>query len=354
MKTPLLTPWHWLAASRQLALVTALNLFAALAGAEPLAYEPFNYNPGEFLAPSPSRTTPFGYWIAQASGANDAIIAAGNLAVPGLMAPSGRCFTNGGAGQGNRCVLNTSITNGAVYASYAMRIDNLGTGFIGTGQTVPTFITSICFSNVQGTLIQYCCLQVNTNGGDQSSFLLGIRQSSGQAYDTWSAALYPVGQTLFIVHGYTFVDGGGNDVCEIWINPDPATFGSNAPPAATLTAFQPSGLTDAYWIDRINFRQASAPSIPAAMTFDELRVGTNWADVTPPPPAAQPRLTITPAPPNAVLSWPTNASGFALQANTNLATTDWAAVTNEVIVDGTNNTVTVDLTWETRFFRLLK
>jgi hypothetical protein len=68
--------------------------------------------------------------------------------------------------------------------------------------------------------------------------------------------------------------------------------------------------------------------------------------------ASRPRLTIEPAPPNAVrLLWPTNPAGFSLQSNTNLLTTNWRPGSSPSVL-GTNNVVTNATTPAQQFYRL--
>ncbi|MBI3850244.1 MAG: hypothetical protein HY298_08145 [Verrucomicrobia bacterium] len=55
---------------------------------------------------------------------------------------------------------------------------------------------------------------------------------------------------------------------------------------------------------------------------------------------------------NLVLSWPTNALGFALQSTTSLSSPNWTNVTNTVGVVNSNNMVTNGLTGFSRYFRL--
>jgi hypothetical protein len=362
MKKSFLTPRQPLESVKRLILLAALLPLAIPAAAQPIAYEPFDYPPGELLCPLPAvpqREFPDGhFWISGTSLTipSDAAIVAGNLTVPGLAPPSGNSFTNGGAGQSPRFVINTRLTNGTVYASYAMRIDKMGDSFIGEN---PNFIVSLCFNNAQGTLIQYCNLLVNINGVDQTSFSLGVRQISGTTMDVYSPTLYPVEETLFIVHGYTFVDGESNDINEVWINPDSSTFGTDTPPTATLTAFQPAGMTDAFWIDRINFRQGGVARAPAAMTYDELRMGTNWSGVTPLPVPPPPQIiSIAGAGTASVTVTWTNAlvgTNYVLQFNTNLSTTDWSDLAPVTATDSTafqtDNPPSGDAA---RFYRVLR
>ena len=58
------------------------------------------------------------------------------------------------------------------------------------------------------------------------------------------------------------------------------------------------------------------------------------------PPTLQIALTVTNS---AVLSWPTNATGFRLEKNTSVTTTNWVNVTTNVKVAGTNNQVNASL-----------
>ena len=53
-----------------------------------------------------------------------------------------------------------------------------------------------------------------------------------------------------------------------------------------------------------------------------------------------------------VISWPTNAMGFVLQSTAGLAPPNWTNVTNNVVVAGSDNTVTQSLTGFSRYFRL--
>ena len=65
-----------------------------------------------------------------------------------------------------------------------------------------------------------------------------------------------------------------------------------------------------------------------------------------------PLLTIQPAFPNVIVSWPATApAGFQLQKNPDLSTTNWAGFSYTVVTNNGSNTVTVPVTGNT-FFRL--
>ena len=57
---------------------------------------------------------------------------------------------------------------------------------------------------------------------------------------------------------------------------------------------------------------------------------------------------------NIVLSWPTNFTGYTLEANTNLNTNVWSGVSPAPAVSGTNNAVTNATSGSKRFYRLHK
>lgn len=64
-----------------------------------------------------------------------------------------------------------------------------------------------------------------------------------------------------------------------------------------------------------------------------------------------PTLQIAASGPNAVLSWTTNATGFTLQSNNNLTTTNWVTVTNVPAIVGTQFVVSNTLAG-VKFYRL--
>lgn len=68
---------------------------------------------------------------------------------------------------------------------------------------------------------------------------------------------------------------------------------------------------------------------------------------------AAPVLTVTRTPTNTVLvSWPSPATGFNLQVNTNLATTNWVTPAETVQTNGANKFILVNPPAGNRFYRL--
>jgi hypothetical protein len=70
------------------------------------------------------------------------------------------------------------------------------------------------------------------------------------------------------------------------------------------------------------------------------------------PSSPAPALTIAHSPEGMVVSWPAVFSGFVLQANSNLATTNWVDVTDSVLRVGEQNQVTMAPELEHSFYRL--
>jgi O-glycosyl hydrolase len=67
-----------------------------------------------------------------------------------------------------------------------------------------------------------------------------------------------------------------------------------------------------------------------------------------------PTLSVTKQAGNVVISWPTNATGFALEYSTDLTTTNWNPVSPDPMILGSLNVVTNGMTNPATFFRLYK
>ena len=71
-------------------------------------------------------------------------------------------------------------------------------------------------------------------------------------------------------------------------------------------------------------------------------------------PPSRPPLTIARAGANAVLSWTSSATGFALQKTSSLSPPDWADVSQTPDVVNGQNTITNEASVGTAFYRLRK
>jgi hypothetical protein len=153
-----------------------------------------------------------------------------------------------------------------------------------------------------------------------SGYVFGVQKSGTGAVTTFDTTAHHAGETVFLVGKYDFTVTP--NAVSLWINPNPATLGLAAEPANGFISATTG--TDGFILDRFNMRQNTASSVPAAMQWDELRIGITWASVTP---RQFVRLTGLQRLANGAFQFGyTNSSGLAgsVYASTNLA--NWAAI----------------------------
>lgn len=322
---------------------SATSAIAALivtADADLYLYEPFDYPVGAHItdfALGPGRN-----WTTNGTTANDTIIAPSNLSVTGLATPIGNSITNGGVGAAARLPIGASQNTGEIYASFAMKIDQLGAFGTGAG-LIASFVDN-------GANNQQCRLLATRDG---SGFKLGVTKVTTAA-GIYDSTVFAEGEQIFVVLRYTFVaDETTNDLADLWINPDPASFGGESAPTPTVSAAITGN--DTGLIDMWAFRQNTSGNTPATINYDELRIGKTWAAVTPAPGTTTSiRLSfVQNGNGDIVISWPTDGSqNFNLESAAELGNAIWNPVAEQIVVDGPNNTVTISPTAAQRFFRL--
>ncbi|HZV34943.1 MAG TPA: hypothetical protein VFB72_10255, partial [Verrucomicrobiae bacterium] len=205
----------------------------------------------------------------------------------------------------------------------------------GSQTTTPTTIATRVYTRAAG-------------GG----YNLGLSKSTSTAADfVWDNTVHSANETIFLVGGYTFNTASTNDdVASLWINPAAATFGNAFAPAPTLTSSVGGDVNSGVIASFVLFNRSA--SEPAKGIFDELRIGTSWASVT--PPAQQPPwLNFAVNGTNLILSWSTNSTGFTLQSSPSLlSSNNWSAVSAPVTVVNGQYMVTNPISGGTQFFRL--
>jgi hypothetical protein len=275
---------------------------AAPAQAALLQYEPFNY---QDLGPTlEGKTTPTGgMWVsAYSSGVAPGLIkvASGNLPVPPELKPAtgNSVEIDGGPssvatnpqqlGKALRLPLGGGVavdSGGTVYYSAALRIDEL-TGSTNTNGGFFLALNNTAVASATNPTAGAARLHGRIDPTDPTKYNLGIFRNvnATAAATSWSGPL-TVGETIFIVGSYETVAGAQNDIARLWINPNPTTLGDplfsplTTPP--TIVDNTTGAGTD-IGIASILLRQSAAPHL----TLDELRIGTDWASVTVPEPAA--------------------------------------------------------------------
>jgi hypothetical protein len=276
-----------------------------------LLYEPFDY---PSIGSPVSSNTPAN-WAYGGSNPNDLNVAPGNLSYPGLVASVGNSVTNGGAGLGVRRLFGSGVSSGVLYFSALFRINDLGFG-VWTGSPSGGTQVGALTADDSGTFRLAIMVKSNSPAG----YVFGVQKAGGSA--TFDTVERHAGETVFLVGKYDFM--ASPNAVRLWINPASAAFGAASEPTGGFIS-QSTG-TDGYTIDRFNLRQNTAANVPAAMQWDELRVGTSWANVTPPPADAPTLLTDPTRLPDGAFRFSyTNSSSQpgTVYASTNL--TNWAA-----------------------------
>ena len=297
-----------------------IALTGANAGASLLFYDGFDYTPpGTLLAPlNDTPTTPNPGLLNVAYGWNWRYAGAGGAAnqAPGI-ASGGLNYTDVGAagysglqstignsvlfdmtqlGSARVQVTPAAISSGTVYYSGLLQVNSIGTltaagaGILLGGFTTATGPGTAPPGTVGGVL------RIRTDASDPAVYHIGVGMNSGNATGAggpnvqFDTAPHTAGQTVFVVASYEFVAGANNDIARMWINPDPADFALASPPSATLTAAPGVAVADSSAnLISFNLRNVNTVGLPTGVLFDELRVGTSWADVMPaaiPEPAA--------------------------------------------------------------------
>jgi hypothetical protein len=206
-------------------------------------------------------------------------------------------------------LLGVELSSGVIYFSALFRINDLGYGAWNGAVTQVGMLTAPVNTSHP--------LQVMVKSSSPSGYLFGVQKAGGSP--TLDAVERPAGDTVFLVGKYDFT--ASPNAVSLWINPASAAFGAASEPTTGFIS-QTSG-TDGLTIDRFNMRQNTAVSVPAAMQWDELRVGLTWASVTPLPSL----LTNLARLPNGAFQFAyPNSSGqnCSVHASTNL--TDWPAI----------------------------
>lgn len=224
-------------------------------------YEPFDYADNANLGDQ-------GSWINVNSG-DEILVQPGSLSYSGLAASTGNSIFFSGAGLDPYYEF-TPVTSGAVYASFILNVTSIS---VMTDLTDGGYFAGLAAS--QSSYDGRLWVRPNPDA-DSGTYDFGF--GSASTNPPFTTSTYSVGQPVFIVMSYDL------DTAELnlWVNPDYTTFGTSTPPTATMTDIDASAASE---INRFMLRQDSPGETPQ-MTFDELRISDNWADVTPAGPLA--------------------------------------------------------------------
>ncbi len=176
--------------------------------------------------------------------------------------------------------------------------------------------------------------------------------------DSWVKTLNVGGYTDWRLPGYTNAEFTTMFITELGNNNDPFN-PSPLKPGPFINIQYIAYSTSAYWTDGVNGDFAWAYMTWQNFPINQYNVAVSYSvwpvrtgDVAvQTPPTLQIFQPITNS---IVVAWPTNSTGYSLQQNGNLASTNWLNVTNTVVISGTNNQISLGITNGGRFFRLVK
>lgn len=249
-------------------------------------YDPFNYTAGTVLA---GQSNSIGIkWdeVGTGTAGNSIQVSSGNLTNSSLVPPIGNSLRFGGSGKSVRFSFpsGTSQTSGTMYYTYLLKITDL-TGLSSSGVFVAGFNNSTGTQSSQPSEVGTRLYLRSASGG----YNIGMSKDSSTTTDwVWDSRVFTTSDTVLLAGAYTFNSGSTtNDLAQMWINPNPSTFNTTTPPTPDLSTTNGndiSGIASFVYLQRVTTE-------PASMTVDELRIGTNWATVTPVPP---PSITTQP------------------------------------------------------------
>jgi hypothetical protein len=212
-------------------------------------YDGFNYPAGGNLAGN-------GNWVA-GSGSGTILVGSANFSYDGLTNSLGKDISVIPGSSSARTYVNfTPRSSGTTFFSFLLKVNS-----------VPTSqrLVAYAYSTTSSSSTPYLGIFVTTS----AQLAVGISTSSPQFTSSGLAA----GSTNLIVISYTF---GTSDTAQIWINPAGLGAASAPTPTGSFSGSHNSSL--AYF----HFNTPSAGTGGGNYEFDELRIGNNWADVTPP------------------------------------------------------------------------
>ena len=216
-------------------------------------YEGFDYTAGDFLEDQTN-------WTGFYSGDNILVGGPGGLTYTGLAAQTGNHISFDGSGIDNKIEF-TGVSSGEVFASFIFNITdqssitdlNDGGYFAALAAGDSSFDTRVWVHP--------------TTDPVGTTYEISITNASSNAV---FAGTYNVGDNVLIVLSYA----PGVGTVKGWVNP--TSLGGAEP----TPDFSETDASAAATIDRFIIRQDSAGETPSIL-FDELRIGTSFADVTP-------------------------------------------------------------------------
>ena len=218
-------------------------------------------------------------WTLGAPDTNIVVTTTDAQSYPGLLAPASgsqgvlvKKISNENSLQSVGVNFNAVTTNGdgistnVVYASFLLKVNARPTA---ADRCVVGLSSSTTYANVP-----VCAVELKTTGK------LAVAKSTDGNQSAATGAL-TVSNTYLVVVRYSLIPGATNDTIDLWLNPANLGVAEGSVPAATIAGFSNNTNADPASIQSFFIPKQASGSDVASWSIDEIRLGTNWASVTP-------------------------------------------------------------------------
>ncbi len=267
-------------------------------------YDSFDYNPATGLATASSTV-----WETTFSTAN-VQVTSNSLSLAGFVSSAGNSVFGATAGTrfaGTQFTSRTNIDGNTVYVSFLYQVS----AYPNTTPGVIAFLDSTNIGTSSSAPVPAkagLALIVDHTG--HIGINAGSTAATGAQFESTATAL---SNTVLIVARYTF-HPAGSDVVDLWVNPDSTNYGAVVAPAPDKI------INNSYNLGYLaNFTISYRGGDTAfGQKWDEVRIGTNWAQVVPssnvPGPANAAHSLMSSANPASIVADGTSASVVKVQA----------------------------------------
>lgn len=261
-------------ASLCLASTLGLDLAAGTSLAAPLATESFTYDVGAGLGGQNGGTGWAGAWVDTAPGSADQIVDPNpnlNHSVNGggsVLGGDRALRHSGNSDTAAYRELSSAVASADVYVSFLLRFDG--------GITTDDFAAFWLAPSANGNHVDRPNIGIKANLGPGGSDIFARLYLGGEEYDSVQLA---IGETYLVVGHLSMTAGASHyNVFDLWVNPD---FGDASSPDASAadSADTSNNITSFTYVGLRSVNLGPSDVV----LFDELRIGTTWADVVPVP-----------------------------------------------------------------------
>lgn len=220
-------------------------------------------------------------WLQYASTTADPIkVTAKSLEYKDYSAATGNCVTLGNVANGQDlwCSVGTdkTVKTGSIYTSFLLNVSEAPTSK--QGYFLSYFNQTKAGMKDKGSSSEYGRIFILGDAADKTKYELGITRFTAVKDVVKASSTLDIGTTYLVVLKYTIVEGGNNDVVELFINP--AVNGTE--PATASAKYDSEGGSDVSLTNGgflgVELRQCQSGSYNAPVCkIDELHIATSWA-----------------------------------------------------------------------------